>query len=74
MDNMDDLVKYQSNVNKNALSQLDNTLNTLSDVYKATIHNRDPLEVLHVKFGHASERTIKNLVKNKYGKWDSLYI
>jgi hypothetical protein len=36
MNNIDDLANYQSNIEKNAISQLDNTLNTLSGVYKAT--------------------------------------
>jgi hypothetical protein len=63
MDNIDDLAKYKSNIDNNETSKLNNTLNTLSDVYKATIYNLDPLEVLHVKFGHASEKTIKKLVK-----------
>jgi hypothetical protein len=66
IDNIDDLVKYQSNIDKNAISQLDNTFYTLSDVYKATIHNLDPLEVLHVNCGHASEKTIKKLVKTTW--------
>jgi hypothetical protein len=63
MDNIDDLVKYKSNNDNNEILTLNYTLNTLSDVYKATIYMLDPLEVLHVKFGHASEKTIKKLVK-----------
>jgi hypothetical protein len=56
MDNVDDSAKYKSNI-----SQLNNTLNTLSVVYKATICNLDPLEVLHVKHGHASEKKSRSL-------------
>jgi hypothetical protein len=65
MDIIDDLAKYKSNVDNIEIVKLNNTLNTLSDVYKATIYILDPLEVLHVRFGHASEKTIKKLVKNK---------
>jgi hypothetical protein len=49
MDNINDLAKYKSNIDNNEISRLNNTLNTLSDVYKATIYKLDPLEVLHVK-------------------------
>jgi hypothetical protein len=75
MDNIDDLAKYKSNIDKDEISKLNNTLNTLSDVYKATIYMLDPLEVLHVRFGHASEKTIKKLVKKQYRKsWNPLYL
>jgi hypothetical protein len=49
MDNIDDLAKYKSNIDNNEISKLNDTLNTLSDVYRATIYTLDPLEVIACK-------------------------
>jgi hypothetical protein len=61
VDNIDDLVTYKSNNDNNEILKLNNTLNTLSDVYKATIYMLYPLGVLHVKWDMRLRRPSRNL-------------